>query len=79
MDDAFERAASRERTEARRLGFRIHLWVYLAVNVLLVATWALTGGSFPWFIFPLLGWGIGVVAHYAAIRPVSLSRERPAA
>lgn len=69
--DAFERAAQRELADMPRLGFRIHLAVYLAVQALLVATWAFTsswddGLPFPWFIFPLLGWAIGLVAHYAA-------------
>ena len=69
--DGFERAARRELVDERRLGFRIHLGVYLAVQVLLVATWWFTsnnGEVMPWFIFPLLGWGIGLVAHYIAVR-----------
>lgn len=68
--DAFERAAQREIDEPR-LGFRIHLSVYVGVQILLLVTWALTsnfddGMPFPWFLFPLLGWGIGLAAHYAA-------------
>lgn len=86
--DAFERAARRELFDAPRLGFRIHLAVYVAVQALLVATWALTsnwdgGLPFPWFIFPLLGWGIGLAAHYAAYsamrRHDEAIRERPSA
>jgi hypothetical protein len=68
--DAFERAAQRELDEPR-IGFRIHVAVYIGVQLLLLATWALTsdwdnGLPFPWFVFPLLGWGIGLAAHYAA-------------
>lgn len=68
--DAFERAAAHELDEPR-MGFRIHFAVYIGIQVLLVATWALTsswddGLPFPWFIFPLLGWGVGIAAHYAA-------------
>jgi cytochrome b561 len=69
--DAFERAANNERAADRKAGFRIHLFVYLAVQVLLVVTWWMTsngGEVMPWFIFPLLGWGVGLVAHYAAVR-----------
>ena len=79
MSDAFERAANKELVEEARLGFRIHLWVYLAVQALLVATWWFTsdnGEVMPWFIFPMLGWGIGVVAHYAATRSVNKRVER---
>ena len=25
--------------------------------------WALSSSSYPWFIFPLFGWGIVVAAH----------------
>ena len=36
------------------------------MNLFLVAIWYVTSGigSFPWFIFPLFGWGIGIAAHY---------------
>lgn len=69
--DPFERAASRELVEEGRTGFRIHLAAYVAVQLMLIATWWFTsngGAVMPWFIFPLAGWGIGVVAHYAAVR-----------
>lgn len=53
--------------------FRIHLAIYLAVNVLLVAIWLLTGWGQPlpqgffWPIFVIVGWGIGVVAHWYTV------------
>ena len=50
------------RAEAK-LGFYIHLAVYSGVNVLLFFIWWFRGG-FPWFVFPLLGWGVGLLAHY---------------
>jgi hypothetical protein len=51
------------------MAFRQHLLAYVVVNVLLIATWltvalvARGGAWFPWFIFPLIGWGIGIVMH----------------
>jgi hypothetical protein len=50
--------------------------------VLLVATWALTSYDdgtfgFPWFVFPLLGWGIGLVAHYIAVRAETQRHDTP--
>ncbi len=55
--------------------FKIHLVVYLAVNAMLVVIWAFTnaGQPFPqgffWPIFPIAGWGIGVVINgYVAYR-----------
>jgi Domain of unknown function (DUF1707)/2TM domain len=39
-----------------------HLRAYIAVNLMLVAIWALTGAGYFWPIWPILGWGIGVLA-----------------
>ena len=38
---------------------------------LLVVIWALTGAGYFWPIWPMLGWGIGVLSHAA---PVMRSR-----
>ena len=48
-------------------GFYTHFAVYIAVNILLVIIWAVTGAGFPWFVFPLCGWGIGVLFHFLGI------------
>ena len=68
MDD-FARAAFREQ-EAKRIlrrrVFYLHLSIYLMTNLFLVVIWALTGGGYPWFLFVVFGWGIGLVAHGAA-------------
>ena len=58
------RQKARERARAK-LSFYIHLIVYVSVNVLLFAIWYITLGlsGFPWFIFPLIGWGIALVLH----------------
>ena len=48
-------------------GFFIHFAVYICVNVLLIIIWAVTGAGFPWFIFPLFGWGIGLLFHFLGI------------
>jgi hypothetical protein len=61
---------AKERVEART-DFTIHLIVYLSVNTLLFCLWLfVTGRGFPWFVFPLGGWGIGLVAHYFSSRRV---------
>jgi len=53
--------------EAKR-GFKIHAAIYVLVvtglivlNGLLIA---FTDANFPWVVFPLLGWGIGLTFHY---------------
>ena len=36
---------------------------YLAVMALLWLIWLVTGAGYPWPVWPMLGWGIGVVGH----------------
>jgi hypothetical protein len=85
MSDAFERAAERAEAESRRqrmersargqrLSFRIHATVFVAVNLMLIVVWALTGGGYPWFLYALVGWGVGLAAHFAAIRDAYRTR-----
>ncbi len=59
-DDATLLHRARQRAGAR-MGFRIHLLAFLAVNLVLAAI-ALSRGQ-SWFIWPLLGWGMGLAAH----------------
>src|SRR3954466_10178190 len=47
--------------------FKIHLTVYVSVNLLLIGIWAAGGGGYFWPIWPILGWGIGVACHGAPI------------
>jgi hypothetical protein len=51
-------APRRVARERRHNGNREHFRVYLAVSVLLVAIWALTGAGYFWPIWPIAGWGI---------------------
>lgn len=62
-----------------RVGFKTHLRAYLIVNAGLWLIWALTtvsfkmlhqsngGWFFPWPLFSMLGWGIGLASHYYAV------------
>jgi hypothetical protein len=79
MSDAFERAAERAEAEysqhrrdriagAQRKGFSIHATTFVAVQIMLVVVWALAGGGHPWFLYALVGWGVGLAAHYAVAR-----------
>jgi uncharacterized membrane protein len=58
--EAYEKA--RKRVEAK-IGFYIHLGVYVGVNILLVIINLLTSREYLWFKWPLMGWGIGVLFH----------------
>ena len=53
---------AKKRVEEKK-GFRNHVIVYLCVNTMLVLIWWFTGAGFPWFVFPLGGWGIGLLFH----------------
>lgn len=44
-------------------GFRIHLIVYGAVNLLLLAINLATDRSHLWFYWPLIGWGLFLLGH----------------
>jgi hypothetical protein len=49
----------------RKVGLYIHATVYVAVNVLLITINLSTATGPLWFQWPLLGWGIGLLAHAA--------------
>ncbi len=62
-DEAGIREQAIERLKKKR-DFRTHLFIYVAVNAVLVVIWAITSsGSLFWPIFPILGWGIGLGAN----------------
>jgi len=45
---------------------KLHLYIYLDINLLLFFVWIETNMevSFPWFVFPLVLWGIVLAIHY---------------
>lgn len=51
------------RSLKKKHDFHIHLTIYVVVNAFLVAIWAMTTAGFFWPIFPIVGWGIGVLAN----------------
>jgi hypothetical protein len=44
----------------RKQAFKQSLVSYVAVNVLMVAIWALTGGGYFWPAWVMGGWGLGL-------------------
>ncbi len=85
MADDFERAAFREREAKqilRRRVFWLHAVIWAVTNVFLIVVWWITGHTYPWFLFPLFGWGIGLAAHgavaflLASPQDVVLKREQ---
>jgi uncharacterized ion transporter superfamily protein YfcC len=43
--------------------FRTHLIVYLLINGMLVAIWAMTSQGFFWPVFVMGFWGIGLIMN----------------
>ena len=72
-----QRQGAIQRIRAKR-GFWLHFATYLAVNALLVVIWAMTSPGHFWPIWPMLGWGIGVIANAVSVyvRPTEISEER---
>jgi hypothetical protein len=65
MDEEAKLARAREDVAAIK-GFYIHLLVFVLVIALLFVINVLTNS--PWWVqWPLLGWGIGVLAHGLAV------------
>jgi hypothetical protein len=52
-------------------GFFVQFGVFCATVVFLFTINFLTSPKFWWFLFPTLGWGIGIVAHYIGVFGIS--------
>ncbi len=65
-DEALRRRALKS-LKAKR-DFKVHLTTYLVVNGFLVALWAVTSRGYFWPIWPMLGWGIGLLFHGLSLR-----------
>ena len=73
-DEELRRAATR-RADAK-IGFRTHALVYVLVNLGLTALNLLTSPGHIWFLWPMVGWGIGLMAHGLSVYGVtSIGRE----
>ncbi len=52
------------RSKEAKKGFMANLAAYIIVNSILITVNLLLVPGFPWFIFPLIGWGFGLTMHY---------------
>lgn len=53
---------ARRRARAR-MGFLIHLAVYVTVNLMLIGIDLMTPSPVRWAHYSLMGWGLGLVIH----------------
>lgn len=67
----------------RRASFKYHLGAYVIVNCFLWLVWYLSGrhttlNGWPWPIWPMAGWGIGLLFHFlgAYVYPKENAAER---
>lgn len=61
-DEADLRRKAERRADAK-LAFRAHLIAYVVINAGLAAINLATSPGTLWFVWPMFGWGIGLVAH----------------
>lgn len=79
-EDELREMAEKNVEEAEE--FKTHLIVYAIVNSALAAIWLLTairaGGAawYPWFLFPLVFWGIGIIVHWREVNPTEKSASK---
>jgi hypothetical protein len=57
---------ARKRTEAK-ISFYSDVGLYSIINIILFALWWNNGGGFPWFLFVVFFWGLGVISHGLAL------------
>ncbi len=55
------------RRAGAKMGWYAHAAVYLVVNVFLFALSEYGMGQRRWSIYPMLGWGLGLVLHGVAV------------
>ena len=62
----------------KKRDLQAHLIAYGTVNLLIIGIWfATTPGGFFWPMFPLLGWGIGLIFHvWDVVSPEAFSEAR---
>ena len=63
LPDDLERLARKR--AGMRMGWFVHLFVYVSVNLLLAIVSAASGKA--WAAFPLVGWGLGLAIHGAVV------------
>jgi hypothetical protein len=77
MDESELERLARKRVQMKR-GYLIHVLLYVSVNFMLFILWSATGRGYPWFVWPLVGWGIALVANTIVVVMELLAPEERA-
>jgi len=56
------------RMKEEQNGFKIHRTIYTCIIGLLIVINLTVTPKFIWFVFPMLGWGMGLTVHYINMR-----------
>ncbi|MCY6382948.1 2TM domain-containing protein [Hoeflea prorocentri] len=72
MDMYNKQGSSEEEREAMEYvrdikGFYSHLALYVTATAAMGITNLFIGSAYPWFLWPALGWGMGVAAHGVSV------------
>ena len=57
---------AKKKVKAKK-GFYKHLTSFAIINAFLMFLNLFTSPAYLWFVFPLLGWGIGILFHYVDV------------
>lgn len=74
MQDQQRYERARKRAEAK-YGFYVHLGVFFGVNLLLAIINLSNVSDGLWFVYPLMGWGIGLLFHAVGVFLFEGNRE----
>jgi signal transduction histidine kinase len=72
-EEALNRARRRARAE---VGFYSHLTSYVCVIGFLALINLFTSPRYPWFLWPAMGWGFGILSHFMGVFGSRMLRER---
>lgn len=68
-----------EKRVRERIHLLQHIGAYIIINGFLVLVWALSGAGYPWFLWVMAGWGIGLafnIVGYLTGGKGSAARDR---
>jgi len=71
-----KKAQLRQKQQRRQQFYRYELLPYIAVNAFLIALNISIAGTITWAMYPLLGWGLGVLTGATSFRCGSGSKAR---